>query len=139
MSAKAKQHRMYVAGGIVRKDEKADRVYNTAPLLDRDGKLVGMYDKIHPYSPEINEQGITPGGEVRVFQTDFGKVGFMICYDGWSPTWPSCCRSEGPRSSFSLTQDTRPEVLYARSMDNCVRIVSILEPAELHPRHARPE
>jgi hypothetical protein len=56
MSAKAKQYRMYVAGGVVRKDKKADRVYNTALLLDREGKLVGTYDKIHPYSPEINEQ-----------------------------------------------------------------------------------
>ena len=123
MSAKARRYRMYVAGGIVRKDEKADRVYNTALMLDREGKLLGMYDKIHAYSPEVNEQGITPGSEVRVFQADFGKVGVMICYDSWFPDVAQLLSLKGAEIILFPNAGHQAEVLYARSMDNCVRIV----------------
>jgi hypothetical protein len=44
-------------------------------------RLVGTCDKHHPYSPELNCDGISAGTEVPVFQTDFGKIGMMICYD----------------------------------------------------------
>lgn len=124
MSAKAKQYRMYVAGGMVRKDEKTDRVYNTALLLDRDGRLVGTYDKIHPYSPEINEEGITPGSEVRVFRTDFAAVGLMICYDSWIPDVAQLLSLKGAEIILFPNAGHQPEVLYARSMDNAVRIVN---------------
>jgi hypothetical protein len=124
MSAKAKQYRMYVAGGIVRKEDKTDRVYNTALLLDRAGRLAGMYDKIHPYSPELNEEGITPGSEVRVFRTDFGKVGFMICYDSWFTDVAELLSLKGAEIILFPNAGHQPEVLYARSMDNSVRIVN---------------
>jgi hypothetical protein len=124
MSGKARQYRMYVAGGMVRKEEKADRVYNTALLFDRAGKLVGMYDKVHPYSPEINEEGITPGSEVGVFRTDFGKVGLMICYDSWFPDVAQLLSLKGAEMILYPNAGHQPEVLYARSMDNAVRIVN---------------
>ncbi|MHC4404077.1 MAG: carbon-nitrogen hydrolase family protein [Planctomycetota bacterium] len=124
MSRMAKKYRMYVAGGIVRKVDKPDRIFNTALLYDRRGKLVGAYDKIHPYSPENNEQGVTPGTKVPVFETDFGKVGFMICYDSWFPDVCELLALKGAEIIFFPNAGHQPEVLYARSMDNCVRIVS---------------
>lgn len=124
MSAMARKHGMYVAGGIVRKVDEPDRVFNTALLYDRQGKLVGMYDKIHPYSPENNEQGVTPGTKVPVFETDFGKVGIVICYDSWFPDVCQLLALKGAEIVLFPNAGHQPEVLYARSMDNCVRIVS---------------
>jgi predicted amidohydrolase len=124
MSAMARKYGMYVAGGIVRKVDDPDRVFNTALLYDRQGKLVGMYDKIHPYSPENNEQGITPGTRAPVFETDFGKVGIVICYDIWFPDVCQLLALKGAEIILFPNAGHQPEVLYARSMDNCVRIVS---------------
>jgi len=124
MSAMARKYGMYVAGGIVRKVDEPDRLFNTALLYDRQGELVGMYDKIHPYSPENNEQGITPGTSAPVFETDFGKVGIVICYDIWFPDVCQLLALKGAEIILFPNAGHQPEVLYARSMDNCVRIIS---------------
>ncbi len=50
--------------------------YNMAILINRDGKIKGHYKKIHLYGDYVN-----PGKKVKVFDTDFGKVGIAICWD----------------------------------------------------------
>jgi len=124
MSAKAKEHGMYVAGGIVRIDEKNDRLFNTALLYDRQGNLVGTYDKLHPYSPELNEQGITPGTRVPVFQTDFGTVAFMICYDSWFTDVAELAALKGAELILFPSAGYYRSLMPARAADNCVRIVA---------------
>lgn len=123
MSAKAKEYRMYVAGGIVRKDAHADLVYNTALLFDRQGRLAGTYDKVHPYSPEINEEGITPGERVPVFRTDFGKVGIMICYDSWFTDVAELLALRGAEIILFPNAGYYRALMPARAADNRVRIV----------------
>jgi hypothetical protein len=70
--------------------KKGDKVYNSAILIDRNGELVGQYDKIHPVSVE-SERGVTPGSSPPpVFKTDFGKIGIQICFDiNWVEEWKS--------------------------------------------------
>jgi len=68
----------YLVAGLLERDGPA--VYNTAVLLDREGKLVGKYRKVYLPREEI-EGGVTPGNEYPVFKTDFGTVGMMICWD----------------------------------------------------------
>ena len=123
MAEMAKRYEMYVAGGIVRRVPELDRVYNTALLYDRQGGLVGTYDKIHPYSPEINEQGITPGTRVPVFRTDFGKVGFMICYDSWFTDVAELLSLKGARLILFPNAGYYRSLMPARAADNRVRIV----------------
>jgi len=82
MAQKASQWSMYVSGTF--NERRGDLVFNTAPLFDRDGKLVGTYCKNQLYDPE-EDAGATPGTGFPVFQTDFGKVGIIICYDSWFP------------------------------------------------------
>jgi predicted amidohydrolase len=67
-----------VVAGIYEKEGAA--VYNTAVLIDREGRLAGKYRKVYLPREEV-EAGITPGNEYPVFQTDFGKLGIMICWD----------------------------------------------------------
>jgi len=61
--------------------ELADgHVHNSAILIGRDGKYLGSYHKVHPTIGEI-EAGITPGLEAKVLNSEFGPLGFAICFD----------------------------------------------------------
>jgi predicted amidohydrolase len=74
----AKTKKSYVVAGIYEKD--GDFLYNTAVLIGRDGKLAGKYRKVYLPREEV-ERGLAPGNQFDVFETDFGKLGLMICYD----------------------------------------------------------
>jgi predicted amidohydrolase len=74
----AKRRNAYVAAGIYERDGVA--VYNTAVLIDRKGEVVGKYRKVYLPREEI-EAGLTAGNAYPVFDTDFGKLGLMICWD----------------------------------------------------------
>ena len=74
----ARKLNSYIVAGLYERSGKI--VYNTAVLLGRTGKLVGTYRKTHLPREEW-EAGITPGDHYPVFDTDFGKVGVMICWD----------------------------------------------------------
>jgi predicted amidohydrolase len=55
-------------------------IRNTSILIGRQGEVIGRYDKMFPTIPEM-EKGVTPGSLVPVFETDFGRVGLLICFD----------------------------------------------------------
>ena len=57
-------------------------------LLDRQGKDVGEFRKMHPTAGEC-DNGIFPGPETPpVFETDFGRIGAQICFDiEWLEGW----------------------------------------------------
>lgn len=78
----AAEYGLWICAGIYERDG-AD-CYNTAILIDRQGRLAGRYRKIHLPESEA-ESGLTPGHEFPVFQTDFGTVGIQICYDAMFP------------------------------------------------------
>ena len=78
----AKKHNLYIVVGLIERD--GHLIYNTAVLLGPDGKLVGKYRKVCLPRGEI-EDGVAPGSDYPVFETRFGKVGMMICYDGFFP------------------------------------------------------
>ncbi len=85
LAAKARQYQTYVVAGLL--ERRADQLINTACMIDRRGHLVGQYDKIHPTIDEV-ASGIVPGDTVKVFETDFGRLGVAICYDiGWPAVW----------------------------------------------------
>ncbi|MBI5281696.1 MAG: carbon-nitrogen hydrolase family protein [Candidatus Solibacter usitatus] len=74
----AKARGAYIVAGVYEREGAV--VYNTAVLLDRQGRLAGKYRKVYLPREEV-EAGITPGAEYPVFRTDFGVLGMMICYD----------------------------------------------------------
>ena len=71
----AAKHGMYVVLPIPERD--GQRLYNTAALIGRDGKVVGKYHKYQPTIGEI-EAGIVPGEDAPAFETDFGRAGCAI-------------------------------------------------------------
>ncbi|MCG2462086.1 carbon-nitrogen hydrolase family protein [Flavobacteriaceae bacterium F89] len=74
----AKDNNCYIAFGSIR--ETNDGLRNSLILLDRKGKVVGIYNKNFPTIPEMDE-GIKPGSEISIIQCDFGKVALAICFD----------------------------------------------------------
>ena len=80
LARKAKQHNTYIIGSYWRRDEKARGRYNSAVLIDRQGKVAGIYDKVYPTIGEM-ESGVLPGKGAKVFDTDFGRIGAIICFD----------------------------------------------------------
>ena len=74
----ARRHRCYVIVPIFTVED--GKTYNSQVLLDRKGNVASVYHKIHPTISEL-EMGVTPGMGTVVADTDFGRVGFAICYD----------------------------------------------------------
>ena len=108
----AKRNRLYVVAGLNEKD--GDACYNTAVLLDRQGKLVLTYRKVHLPREEW-KQGITPGGTYPVHQADFGVIAIQICYDWFFPEPASAFALAGAEVLFAPTWgNTRPD------RDGCV-------------------
>ena len=78
MARKAKQRDLYIICPLLTLEE--GHRYNTALLIDRGGRLAGHYHKVFPTHMELNE-GVRPGEETPVFETDLGRVGMAICFD----------------------------------------------------------
>ncbi len=87
----AREHRTYVICPLL--TARDGRVYNSAVILDREGQVAGVYDKVNPVTSEsdltVMESGVTPGDAAPpVFDLDFGRVGVQICFDLMFPeTW----------------------------------------------------
>jgi predicted amidohydrolase len=99
----AKENRLWVVAGLTERD--GGRIYNTAVLLDRKGKLAGKYRKIHLPREEWRK-GIEPAGEYPVFQTDFGTVAIQICYDWFFPELGTIYGLRGAEIVFAPTWGT---------------------------------
>ena len=87
LAATARRHSMWIHGGSVLELE-GDRVFNTSVLLDRAGKLVARYRKIHLFDadppggqPSRESFLYSPGEEIVTADTEFGRAGLSICYD----------------------------------------------------------
>lgn len=63
-------------------------LYNVGYLCKRDG-TVDRYEKIHVTPDEAKVWGMQGGNEIKVFDTDCGKIGILICYDA---EFPELCR-----------------------------------------------
>ena len=70
-------------------EKRAEGVYhNTVAVIDADGTLAGTYRKHHiPDDPGFYEKFyFTPGdGGYKVFDTKYGRIGTLICWDQWYP------------------------------------------------------
>ena len=83
IAALAKKYNMYVICPI--REQADDEKYNTAVLIDRGGKVIGRYRKVFVYWGEK----LRPSREgVKVFDTDFGRISILTCFDAnFSELW----------------------------------------------------
>ncbi|MEI6511830.1 MAG: carbon-nitrogen hydrolase family protein [bacterium] len=121
LAKKARRWRMHVAGCFYEK--RGDLTLNACPLYDREGNLLGTYNKNQVFDPE-EDLGVTPGVEMPVFQTDFGKVGIMICYDSWYPEPTRLLAYKGAELILFPSAAYYAGLMHARAADNGVWIAA---------------
>jgi predicted amidohydrolase len=79
----ARDLRLWLVPGSIY-ERAGDRIYNTAPVIDPQGRVVARYRKMFPFLPY--EKGISAGSEFVVFDVPgVGRLGVSICYDMWFP------------------------------------------------------
>jgi predicted amidohydrolase len=92
LGAAAKRNNCYVTVPLFySEDAGKTKLYNILALVDRQGKVAGIYKKVYAVGSQDSndlEGGILPGKEFPLFECDFGKLGLQICYDmsydaGW--------------------------------------------------------
>jgi predicted amidohydrolase len=117
----AKQHNLYIVAGLLERD--GHLFYNAAVLLSPEGKLAGKYRKVTLPRGEI-EGGLAPGNEYPIFDTRFGKLGMMICYDGFFPEVARELTNRGAEVIAWPVWGCNPLLAQARAVENHVYLVS---------------
>jgi predicted amidohydrolase len=121
LAALARRRSAWVAAGIYEKDGAA--IYNTSVLIDREGRVAGKYRKVYLPREEV-ERGLTPGKEYPVFETDFGRVGMMICYDVFFPDPARALAAQGADVILLPIWGGDETLAAARAIENKVFLVA---------------
>lgn len=124
--ALAKEYHVYISYGYAEKEKEI--LYNSMIMLGRNGEIVQNYRKIHPFFEE--KKWCMAGDEWKIAETDFGKVGMMICYDTSFPEAAgSLCRmgadvlaiSSNWECPYSYDWDL---VTSSRAYDNTLHVIA---------------
>lgn len=134
LAASARDHQVYLVGGSMPEVDEAGRVYNACFIFDPQGRQIGRHRKMHMFDIDIpggqkfkESDTLTPGDDVTVVDTAFGRVGVCVCYDLRFPELARLMALRGARifvvpGAFNMT--TGPahwEMLFrARAVDNQV-------------------
>ena len=78
----AKKHKVYLATSFYTK--KNDKYYNQGHIISPQGKSIVAHRKIYPAKPEIENIGVVAGRTLEVKKTEIGKLGMLICKDGFN-------------------------------------------------------
>ncbi|MFO1008120.1 MAG: carbon-nitrogen hydrolase family protein [Planctomycetaceae bacterium] len=117
----SKQYDTHIVVGLFEKD--GPLIYNTSILCGPDGQIIGKYRKVTLPREEISD-GVTPGEDYPVFDTRFGQVGMMICYDGFYPEVARELSQNGAEVIAWPVWGCNPLLAAARACENQVYLVS---------------
>jgi predicted amidohydrolase len=94
MAMLARKHGIFIASGITEWDPGRERIFNTGIMLDREGKLAIHYHKQFLATHDQNWFSFGERG-CPVVDTDLGRIGLMICFDGRIPEIARCLALQG--------------------------------------------
>jgi N-carbamoylputrescine amidase len=101
----ARKHGVVIVASLFEK-RTSGLYHNTAVIIDADGKLLGIYRKMHiPDDPLFYEKlYFTPGDTgFKAWQTKFGRIGVLICWDQWYPEGARLTAMQGAEILFYPT------------------------------------
>jgi predicted amidohydrolase len=133
----ARNFGIYIVGGLAEKSDELRTTYNTSVIISPDGALLGKYRKIQ-LAGEPDRKAFAQGQELSHFDTQFGRVGVLICYDEVFPELTRClalvnCSIIAHCSAWYTTQPQEKWIaggkqytsfMIARAMENTVFWVS---------------
>lgn len=107
LSEYAKQYGIYLIGGSMPEKDTEGKVYNTSYVFDRQGKQIGKHRKVHLFDIDIKggqtfkeSDTLTAGDHDTVFNTEFGKMGVMLCFDIRFPELARMMVNDGAKAIF---------------------------------------
>jgi len=121
LGAAARRHGMYLVAGLIERDGPG--IYNTSVLIDRRGAVQGKYRKVYLPREEV-EGGLTPGDSCPVFDTDFGRIGMMVCWDAEYVEPARALALQGAELVLVPAAGGYLDLLKARALENHVYVVS---------------
>lgn len=101
----AKKYKVVIVASLFEK-RTAGLYHNTAAIIDADGSLLGTYRKMHiPDDPLYYEKFYFTPGDLgfRVWNTRYGKIGVLICWDQWYPEGARLTAMQGAQILFYPT------------------------------------
>lgn len=126
----AAEYGMYIVGGTHVIEVEGGKRRNAAHLFHPNGRI-DVQHKIHLTPTEVSEWNMSPGEGLEVFETEFGKIAMLTCYDIEFPEIVRMARAKGADVIFcpSCTDDRHGfyRVRYcchARAVENQVYIVT---------------
>jgi predicted amidohydrolase len=117
----ARRHGMYLVAGLIERDGRG--AYNTSVLIDRRGNVAGKYRKVYLPREEI-EGGLTPGSTCPVFETDFGRIGIMVCWDAEYTDAARALAEQGAEMVLVPAAGGYLTLLKARALENHLYVIS---------------
>ena len=137
LSGYAKQYGIYLIGGSMLEKDAEGNVYNTSYIFDREGKQIGKHRKVHLFDIDVKggqtfkeSDTLTAGDSDTVFDTEFGKMGVMLCFDIRFPELSRMMVNDGARIVFvpaAFNMTTGPahwELSFrTRALDNQIYMV----------------
>ena len=125
----AKKYKTNIVFGFPERDDKDETIlYNSAAFINHQGELSGVYRKVHLFDTE--KKYFTPGCDYPAFDTNFGKIGVMIC---WDTAFPEVARTYALKEVDLIVVSTNWEKPYsddwdlvtsARAFDNCIYLAA---------------
>ena len=137
LSGYAKQYGIYLIGGSMPEKDAEGNVYNTSNIFDREGKQIGKHRKVHLFDIDVKggqtfkeSDTLTAGDSDTVFDTEFGKIGVMLCFDIRFPELSRMMVNDGAKVIFvpaAFNMTTGPahwELSFrTRALDNQIYMV----------------
>ena len=137
LSGYAKQYGIYLIGGSMPEKDAEGNVYNTSYIFDREGKQIGKHRKVHLFDIDFKggqtfkeSDTLTAGDSDTVFDTEFGKIGVMLCFDIRFPELSRMMVNDGAKVIFvpaAFNMTTGPahwELSFrTRALDNQIYMV----------------
>lgn len=138
LSRMAGENRVFLVGGSVPEKGDDGRLYNTSYVFDDSGRQVARHRKVHLFDIDVEGQyfkesdTLAPGDRATVFDTPYGRMGVMICYDLRFPELARLLVRKGavviivPAAFNMTTGPAHWELLFrCRALDNQVFAVGV--------------
>lgn len=104
----AKKAGAYMVMGVIERDVKAGgTLYCTVIFFGPDGELLGKHRKLKPTGSERLIWGEGDGSTMPVFDTPFGKIGALICWENYMPLARAAMYEKGIQIYLAPTADSR--------------------------------
>lgn len=131
LSEAARQAGVYLVAGSM-PEEAEGKIYNTAYVFGREGEKLAKHRKVHLFDIDVEggqsfkeSATLSAGNDVVLFDTEYGRMGLMICFDFRFPEMSRLMALAGAKAIFvpaAFNMTTGPahwELLFrSRALDN---------------------